>query len=147
MNTTEFKTENLAALRELRIQEKAIKAQIDIVKPLAIEEAKNLAPKDGGKFSIDGVGEFVLDVVPVYDLADYRRYKEEEAKQWRCNRREQRIARTTRPGSRGPWRTTRRPQRRRSTGTRARPPPRRLSRGTARRRRGAGAAPSSRRAA
>ena len=89
MNTT-----NLKALRELRTQEKALKAQIEIVKPLAIEEAKNLAPKDGGKFSIDGVGEFVLDVVPVYDLADYRRYKEEEAKQWRCNRREQRIART-----------------------------------------------------
>ena len=89
-----MKTENLKLLRELRIQEKAIKAQIDIVKPLAIEEAKNLAPKDGGKFSIDGVGEFVLDVVPVYDLADYRRYKEEEAKEWRCNRREQRIART-----------------------------------------------------
>ena len=89
-----MKTENLKLLRELRTQEKAIKAQIDIVKPLAIEEAKNLAPKDGGKFSIDGVGEFVLDVVPVYDLADYRRYKEEEAKEWRCNRREQRAART-----------------------------------------------------
>ena len=94
MKTTEFKTENLKALRTLRTQEKAIKAEIERVKPLAIEEAKNLAPKDGGKFSIDGVGEFVLDVVPVYDLADYRRYKEEEAKQWRCNRREQRIART-----------------------------------------------------
>ena len=49
-------TENLKLLRELRTQEKAIKAQIDIVKPLAIEEAKNLAPEDGGKFSIDGVG-------------------------------------------------------------------------------------------
>ena len=89
-----MQTENLKLLRELRIQEKAIKAQIDIVKPLAIEEAKNLAPEDGGKFSIDEVGDFVLDVVPVYDLADYRRYKEEEAKQWRCNRREQRAART-----------------------------------------------------
>ena len=89
-----MQTTNLKLLRELRIQEKAIKAEIERVKPLAIEEAQNLAPKDGGKFSIDGVGEFVLDVVPVYDLADYRRYKEEEAKQWRCNRREQRIART-----------------------------------------------------
>ena len=89
-----MKTENLKLLRELRIQEKALKAEIERVKPLAIEEAKNLAPEDGGKFSIDGVGEFVLDVVPVYDLADYRRYKEEEAKQWRCNRREQRAART-----------------------------------------------------
>ncbi len=88
-----METENLKALRELRMQEKAIKAQIDIVLPLAIEEAQNLAP-DGGKFPIEGVGDFVLDVVPVYDLADYRRYKEEEAKEWRCNRREQRAART-----------------------------------------------------
>ena len=94
MNTTEIKTENLKALRELRIQEKAIKAQIDIVKPLAIEEAKKLAPEDGGKFTVDEVGEFVLDVVPVYDLADYRRYKEDEAKEWRSDRREQRAART-----------------------------------------------------
>ena len=89
-----MKTENLKLLRELRAQEKAIKAQIDIVKPLAIEEAKKLAPEDGGKFSIDGVGEFILDVVPVYDLSDYRRYKEDEAKEWRSNRREQRSART-----------------------------------------------------
>ena len=94
METTEFKTENIELLRSLRIQEKAIKAQIDIVKPLAIEEAKNLAPEDGGKFSIDGVGDFILDVVPVYDLSDYRRYKEEEAKQWRSDKREQRAART-----------------------------------------------------
>ena len=94
METTEFKTENLAALRELRMQEKALKAQIDIVKPLAIEEAKKLAPEDGGKFTVDGVGEFVLDVVPVYDLSDYRRYKEDEAKEWRSDKREQRIART-----------------------------------------------------
>ena len=88
-----MKTENLKALRELRAQEKAIKAQIDIVKPLAIEEAKELAP-DGGKFEVEGVGDFVLDIVPVYDLADYRRYKEDEAKEWRSDRREQRAART-----------------------------------------------------
>ena len=93
METTEFKTDNLKALRELRMQEKAIKAQIDIVKPLAIEEAKLIAP-EGGKFPIEGVGDFVLDVVPIYDLADYRRYKEEEAKEWRSNKREQRSART-----------------------------------------------------
>ena len=93
METTEFKIDNLKALRELRMQEKAIKAQIDIVKPLAIEEAKLIAP-EGGKFPIEGVGDFVLDVVPIYDLADYRRYKEEEAKEWRSNKREQRSART-----------------------------------------------------
>ncbi len=88
-----MKTENLKLLRELRTQEKALKAQLDIVKPLAIEEAKIIAP-EGGKFPIEGVGDFVLDVVPVYDLSDYRRYKEEEAKEWRCNHREQRAART-----------------------------------------------------
>ena len=66
MNTTEFKTENLAALRELRIQEKAIKAQLDIVKPLAEDEAKLIQP-DGGKFTIDGVGDFVLDVNPILE--------------------------------------------------------------------------------
>ena len=88
-----MQTENLKLLRELRAQEKAIKAQIDIVKPLAIEEAKELAP-DGGKFEVEGVGDFVLDIVPVYDLADYRRYKEDEAKEWRSDRREQRAART-----------------------------------------------------
>lgn len=65
-NTTEFKTENLAALRELRIQEKAIKAQIDIVKPLAEDEAKLIQP-DGGKFTIDGVGDFVLDKDPILE--------------------------------------------------------------------------------
>ena len=89
-----MQTENLKALRELRTQEKAIKAQIDIVLPLAKEEAICITANQGGKFSVDGIGEFVLDVVPVYDLADYRRYKEEEAKEWRCNRREQRAART-----------------------------------------------------
>ena len=88
-----MQTENLKALRELRMQEKAIKAQIDIVKPLAIEEAKLIAP-EGGKFPIEGVGDFVLDVVPIYDLSDYRRYKEDEAKEWRSDKREQRIART-----------------------------------------------------
>ena len=60
-------TENLKLLRELRMQEKALKAQIDIVKPLAIEEAKKLAPEDGGKFTVDGVGEFVLDVNPILE--------------------------------------------------------------------------------
>ena len=93
MNTTEFKTENIELLRSLRIQEKAIKAEITRVKPLAEDEAELIQP-DGGKFTIDGVGDFILDVVPVYDLSDYRRYKEEEAKQWRSDKREQRAART-----------------------------------------------------
>ena len=61
-----MQTENLKSLRELRAQEKAIKASIETVKPLAIEEAKALAPK-GGKFPVEGIGEFVLDINPVLE--------------------------------------------------------------------------------
>jgi len=67
MKTTEFKTENLAALRELRIQEKAVKAQVDIVKPLAEEEAILITANQGGKFTVEGIGEFTLDVVPILE--------------------------------------------------------------------------------
>lgn len=62
-----MQTENLKKMRELRIQEKAIKAAIETVKPLAIEEAKQLAPEDGGKFNIEGVGDFILDVNPILE--------------------------------------------------------------------------------
>lgn len=61
-----METNNLKEMRELRAQEKAIKARIETVKPLAIEEAKALAP-DGGKFPVEGVGEFILDVNPVLE--------------------------------------------------------------------------------
>ena len=61
-----METKNLTLLRSLRTQEKALKAQLDIVKPLAIEEAKLLAP-EGGKFPVEGVGEFILDVNPVLE--------------------------------------------------------------------------------
>lgn len=57
---------NLSSLRELRAQEKALKARIEILKPLAIEEAKTLAP-EGGKFALEGVGEFVLDINPIME--------------------------------------------------------------------------------
>lgn len=59
-------TENLKLLRELRMQEKALKAQLDIVLPLAKDEAKLIQP-DGGKFSVDGIGDFVLDVNPILE--------------------------------------------------------------------------------
>ena len=62
-----MQTENLKKMRELRIQEKAIKAAIETVKPLAIEEAKQLAPEDGGKFNVEGVGDFILDVNPILE--------------------------------------------------------------------------------
>ncbi len=66
METTELSTQNLAALYELRTQEKAIKAQIERVKPLAIEEAKLIQP-DGGKFALDRVGVFILDKDPILE--------------------------------------------------------------------------------
>ena len=101
-----MKTENLKELRELRMQEKALKAQLETVLPLAKDEALAILAEQGalailaeqglekGKFTVDEIGQFVLDVAPVYDLSDYRRYKEPEAKEWRCARREQRAART-----------------------------------------------------
>ena len=61
-----METNNLKEMRELRAQEKAIKARMEIVKPLAIEEAKALA-SEGGKFPVEGVGEFVLDINPILE--------------------------------------------------------------------------------
>ena len=66
METTEFKTENIELLRSLRIQEKAIKADIARVKPLAEDEAKLIQP-DGGKFTLKGIGNFVLDKDPILE--------------------------------------------------------------------------------
>ena len=82
-----MQTENLKSLRELRAQEKAIKASIETVKPLAIEEAKALAP-EGGKFSLEGIGEFVLDKDPVLNIStstseeavEYRKLANEQKK-------------------------------------------------------------------
>lgn len=58
---------NLKELRELRTQEKTIKSRIESTMPLAVEEAKPLCP-DGGKFTVDGVGDFVLDKEPVTNI-------------------------------------------------------------------------------
>ena len=58
---------NLKELRELRTQEKNIKSRIESTMPLAVEEAKPLCP-DGGKFSVEGVGDFVLDKEPVTNI-------------------------------------------------------------------------------
>ena len=47
METTEIKTENLKALRELRTQEKAIKARIDEISPKAADEAVAILAEKG----------------------------------------------------------------------------------------------------
>ena len=85
METTEFKTTNLATLRSLRTQEKAIKARIDEISPKAADEAVAiLAAKglDRGEFEVDGL-KYQLQRTDVFNLADYNKYKGEEAVNWR----------------------------------------------------------------
>ena len=80
-----MQTENLKALRELRIQEKAIKASIDSISDAATSEAVAILAaqgKDRGEFEIDGQ-KFQLQRTDVFDLADHKKYKGEEAVNWR----------------------------------------------------------------
>ena len=79
-------TENLKLLRELRTQEKAIKAQIDAVSDAATAEAVAILAEKGqdrGEFEIEEVGTFQLQRTDVFNLADYNKYKGEEAVNWR----------------------------------------------------------------
>jgi len=82
-----MQTDNLKLLRSLRTQEKAIKARIDEISTEASNEAVAiLAAKglDRGEFDVDGVGSFQLQRTDVFDLADYNKYKGEEAVNWRA---------------------------------------------------------------
>jgi hypothetical protein len=81
MNTT-----NLKLLRELRTQEKALKAQIDKISDAATEEAVAILAAKGlvkGEFEVEGIGTFQLQRTDVFNLADYNKYKGEEAVNWR----------------------------------------------------------------
>ena len=82
-----MQTENLKLLRSLRTQEKALKARIDEISTKASNEAVAiLAAKglDRGEFDVDGVGSFQLQRTDVFNLADYNKYKGEEAVNWRA---------------------------------------------------------------
>ena len=71
----------------LRTQEKALKARIDEISTKASNEAVAiLAAKglDRGEFDVDGVGSFQLQRTDVFNLADYNKYKGEEAVNWRA---------------------------------------------------------------
>ena len=86
-----MQTQNLKELRELRTQEKAIKARIDEISTKAINEAVAiLAAKgqDRGEFEVEGVGRFQLQRTDIFDFADYNKYKQEQAVKWRENARE-----------------------------------------------------------
>ena len=86
MENQVLSTTNLKALRELRIQEKALKARIDEISPLAADEAVAILAEKGlkkGEFDVEGVGTFQLQRTDVFNLADYNKYKGEEAVNWR----------------------------------------------------------------
>lgn len=91
METTVIKTDNLKELRELRIQEKAIKARIESISDDATTEALAiLAAKgeDRGEFEVEGVGKYQLQRTDVFNLDDYNKYKGEEAVGWRAKAKE-----------------------------------------------------------
>ena len=86
-----MQTENLKLLRELRTQEKALKARIESISDAATTEAVAILAaegKDRGEFTIPGVGTFQLQRTDVFDFADYNKYKQEQAVKWRENARE-----------------------------------------------------------
>ena len=86
-----MKTDNLKELRELRNQEKAIKARIDEISGKATEEAVAILAAMGqekGEFEVEGVGTFQLQRTESFDFSDYRRYPQEQAVKWRENAKE-----------------------------------------------------------
>ncbi len=86
-----MQTENLEKMRELRNQEKAIKASIDQIIDAATQEAVAILVeqgKDRGEFEVPGVGRFQLQRTDVFDFSDYNKYKTEEAVGWRAKAKE-----------------------------------------------------------
>ena len=86
-----MQTENLKLLRELRTQEKAIKARIDEISTKAINEAVAILAEKGqdrGEFEVEGVGRIQLQRTDIFDFSDYNKYKQEQAVKWRENARE-----------------------------------------------------------
>ena len=86
-----MKANNLKELRELRNQEKAIKARIDEISTEATNEAMAILAAKGqekGEFEVEGVGKFQLQRTEVFDFADYHKYQQEQAVKWRENAKE-----------------------------------------------------------
>ncbi len=86
-----MKADKLKELRELRNQEKAIKARIDEISTEATNEAVVILAAQGeikGEFEVDGIGKFQLQRTESFDFADYRRYPQEQAVKWRENAKE-----------------------------------------------------------
>jgi hypothetical protein len=86
-----MQADNLKELRELRNQEKAIKARIDEISTEATNEAVAILAAKGlerGEFEVEGVGKFQLQRTESFDFSDYRRYPQEQAVKWRENAKE-----------------------------------------------------------
>ena len=86
-----MKTDNLKSLRELRMEEKAIKARIDAISDAATQEAVAILAAQGlekGEFEIEGVGKFQLQRTEVFNFPDYHKYPQEQAVLWRENAKE-----------------------------------------------------------
>ena len=76
-----MKAEKLKELRELRNQEKAIKARIDEISDEATQEAVAI-------LAAKGLEKYQLQRTEVFDFADFRRYPQEQAVKWRENAKE-----------------------------------------------------------
>ena len=86
-----METKHLKELRDLRTQEKAIKARIDEISTEATNEAVAILAEKGlekGEFTVPGIGTFQLQRTEVFDLADHKKYKGEEAVNWRAKAKE-----------------------------------------------------------
>jgi len=82
---------HLSELRELRIQEKAIKARIESISDAASQEAADILASKGlekGEFNIPGIGTFQLQRTESFNFADFHRYPQEQAVKWRENAKE-----------------------------------------------------------
>ena len=96
-----METTNLQQLRELRAQEKAIKARIDEISTAATNEAVAILAAQGlekGKFTLEGIGDFVLDKDPILEkdpenpndsAPDIRTSRDENAVNYRKHLKEQ----------------------------------------------------------
>ena len=78
-------TQNLLELRDLRAQEKAIKARIEQISDDATKEALSILArdnKDHGELIADG-HKFQVQLTTVIDMSDFPRYNGEDAIRWR----------------------------------------------------------------
>ncbi len=82
---------NLSELRSLRNTIKAAEARINQISDAATAEAVAILAAQGlekGEFKVEGVGTFQLQRTDVFNFADYHKYKEPEAVNWRENAKE-----------------------------------------------------------